>query len=85
MVHWKPSKSTETMNVRELLSGMSLFLVLFSLQAEAADVISGVPHIVDGGGYTTQFITFSGTPAEPTSDPLQMFTQSGGGLNIAVR
>jgi len=43
------------------------------------------PHIVDGGGYTTQFITFSGTPAEPTSDPLQMFTQSGGGLNIAVR
>src|SRR5207253_2002768 len=23
------------------------------------------PHIVDGGGYTTQFITFGGTPAEP--------------------
>jgi hypothetical protein len=43
------------------------------------------PHIVDGGGYTTQFITFSGTPAEPASGNLQMFTQSGSALNIGLR
>jgi hypothetical protein len=43
------------------------------------------PHIVDGGGYTTQFITFSGTPAEPTSGSLRMFTQSGNALNIGLR
>jgi hypothetical protein len=42
-------------------------------------------HIVDGGGYTTQFITFSGTPAEPTSGSLQMFTQSGSVLSIGLR
>jgi hypothetical protein len=29
------------------------------------------PHIVDGGGYTTQFIMFSGTPSQPTSGNLQ--------------
>ena len=43
------------------------------------------PHIVAGGGYTTQFITFSGTPAEPTSGSLRMFTQSGNALNIGLR
>jgi endonuclease YncB( thermonuclease family) len=39
------------MRVRELLSGI-LLLVLFSFQAEAADIISGVPHIVDGDTIT---------------------------------
>ena len=43
------------------------------------------PQIVDGGGYTTQFITFSGTPAEPPSGNLQLFTQSGGSLGISLR
>ena len=43
------------------------------------------PQIVDGAGYTTQFITFSGTPAEPPSGNLQLFTQSGGSLDISLR
>src|SRR5437773_4928599 len=43
------------------------------------------PQIVDGAGYTTQFITFSGTPAEPPSGNLQLFTQSGGSLGISLR
>ena len=43
------------------------------------------PHIVDGGGYTTQFVTFSGTPGQPTSGDLQMFSQGGGSLNIGLR
>jgi len=42
------------------------------------------PQIVDGGGYTTQFVTFSGTPAEPPSGNLQLFTQSGGSLGISL-
>lgn len=45
-------KGTETMSARELLSGMSLLLVLFSFRAEAADIISGVPYIVDGDTIT---------------------------------
>ena len=43
------------------------------------------PQIVDGAGYITQFITFSGTPAEPPSGNLQLFTQSGGSLGISLR
>ena len=43
------------------------------------------PHIVDGGGYTTQFITYSGTPAEPTTGRLQLFSQTGGSLSVSTR
>jgi len=43
------------------------------------------PHIVDGGGYTTQFITFSGTYTEPASGNLQLFSQAGENLNITLR
>ena len=43
------------------------------------------PHIVNGGGYTTQFITFSGTPVEPTSGNLQLFSQTGGSLSINLQ
>ena len=43
------------------------------------------PHVVDGGGYTTQFVTYSGTPAEPTSGNLQLFSQSGGSLGVNLK
>ena len=43
------------------------------------------PHIVNGGGYSTQFIMFSGTPSQPTSGNLQMFSQSGGSLNVSLQ
>jgi hypothetical protein len=42
------------------------------------------PHIVDGGGYSTQFIMYSGTPAEPPSGNLQLFSQSGSSLNLGI-
>ena len=35
------------------------------------------PHIVDGGGYTTQFILFSGLPRQVSSGTMQLFTQAG--------
>ncbi len=42
------------------------------------------PHFVDGGGYTTQFITFSGSPSEPASGTLRMYTQSGSSLPLGL-
>jgi hypothetical protein len=43
------------------------------------------PHIVDGGGYTTQFIMFAGTPSQPNAGNLQMYSQSGSSLNINLQ
>jgi hypothetical protein len=43
------------------------------------------PHIVNGGGYSTQFIMFSGTPSQPTAGNLQMFSQAGGNLNVNLQ
>jgi hypothetical protein len=43
------------------------------------------PHIVNGGGYTTEFVMFSGTPSQPMSGNLQMFSQSGGSLSINLQ
>jgi hypothetical protein len=42
------------------------------------------PDIVDGAGYSTQFILFSGTPSEPASGNLSLFSQSGASLNIGL-
>jgi len=35
------------------------------------------PHIVNGGGYTTQFILFGGTPGQSPSGTLKFFRQDG--------
>lgn len=43
------------------------------------------PHLVDGEGYTTQFILFSGTANQALSGTLQFFRQSGQALDLTVR
>jgi hypothetical protein len=43
------------------------------------------PHIVNGGGYSTQFIMFSGTSSQPAYGGLQTFSQSGGSLNVNLQ
>ena len=43
------------------------------------------PQIANGGGYSTQFIMFSGTPAEPASGNLQLFGQTGASLTLGMR
>ena len=43
------------------------------------------PHIVDGGGYTTQFILFSGLPGQLTAGTMQLFGQSGSVLVLTLR
>ena len=43
------------------------------------------PHIVDRGGYTTQFILFSGLAGQSTAGTLRFFGQNGQPLNLTVR
>jgi hypothetical protein len=42
------------------------------------------PLVVDGSGFTTQFIMFAGRRTEPASGHLQLFSQPGGTLNVTV-
>jgi sugar lactone lactonase YvrE len=39
------------------------------------------PQLADGGGYTTQFILFSGRAGQTAAGIMQLFTDSGGALN----
>jgi len=43
------------------------------------------PHIVDAGGYSTQFVLLSGQPAQPASGVLRLYSQSGPALNLILR
>jgi hypothetical protein len=43
------------------------------------------PQAVNGGGYRTQFVLFSGTPAEPASGDLRLFSQTGGTLSFGLQ
>jgi hypothetical protein len=42
------------------------------------------PHVVNGGGYTTQFILFSGSAGQASSGNLRFLKQDGTGLNLTV-
>ena len=43
------------------------------------------PHFANGGGYTTQFILFSGTTGQTSTGNLGFFQQSGAPLGVTVR
>jgi hypothetical protein len=43
------------------------------------------PHIVEGAGYTTQFILFSGKPGQASSGTLRFLSQSGQPLGLSIR
>jgi hypothetical protein len=45
----------------------------------------GFPHFVDGSGYSTRFITFSGTPSQPATGNLQLFSQNGSVLGSSLQ
>jgi len=55
---------------------------LESAPASAAQQL--FPHLVNGGGYTTQFILFSGTAGQITAGMMQFFTQAGAPLSLAL-
>ena len=42
------------------------------------------PHLVNGGGYTTQFILFSGIAGQSTSGNLRFIKQDGSGFSLTV-
>jgi hypothetical protein len=43
------------------------------------------PHIVDSGGYSTQFILFSGHPGQSASGNIQLYSSVGGVLNWTIQ
>ena len=43
------------------------------------------PHLADGGGYTTQFVLFSGTADQSSSGALRFFAQNGQQLYLTLR
>jgi len=44
-----------------------------------------LPHFADGGGYTTQFILYSGSPSQSYSGIIEFFTQSGRPMRLPLR
>jgi len=54
-------------------------------EAAAAPVESVFPHFADGGGYTTQFILFSGSAGQASSGDLRFFSQPGQNTNPKLR
>jgi len=43
-----------------------------------------IPHFADGGGYTTQFILFSGSLGQQSSGVLRLMSQSGSPMNLTL-
>jgi hypothetical protein len=43
------------------------------------------PHIVNGGGYTTELVTFSGTSAEAGKAAIELFSQDGSPLQLGLK
>ena len=63
------------------------FLITTAMPTDAnAPAPSGVmifPHLVDGGGYTTEFVIYSGTPGQGGSGILHFFAQSGQTMSLS--
>jgi hypothetical protein len=43
------------------------------------------PQVVDGSGYSTEMILYSGSPVQPGSGNLQLYSQSGGSLGVSMK
>ena len=43
------------------------------------------PHIVNGGGYTTQFVLFSGTAGQATGGSMKFYRQNGTAMPLSLR
>ena len=64
------------------------FLITTTPPVDESTTISSAelffPHIVNGGGYTTQFVLFGNTPTESSDGTLRLFTQAGGPLSPSL-
>jgi hypothetical protein len=52
--------------------------------APASSTESLFPHLVNGGGYTTQFVLFSGTAGQASSGNLRFFKPDGSSLSLTL-
>jgi len=43
------------------------------------------PHLVDVGGYTTQFVLFSSSPGSTSTGVIRFFSQSGGTVTLRLK
>jgi hypothetical protein len=64
------------------------FLITTTPPSNEAAGVTGAelffPHVVNGGGYTTQFILFSGSAGQASTGNLRFLKQDGTGLNLTV-
>jgi hypothetical protein len=75
------SQGIAVIGLRGEYNERSDFLITTSMPASEATPPSSAeaffPHLADGGGYTTEFVLFSGSPGQTASGLLRFFTQSG--------
>ena len=62
------------------------FIITATPPVEQIDASATVfPHIVDGGGYSTQFVLIHSTPGPVSSGRLQFIGQTGAALELSLR
>jgi hypothetical protein len=49
-----------------------------------AETLTLFPHIVNGGGYTTQFILYSGRMSQSGTGVIRLFQQDGNSFNLPL-
>ena len=53
--------------------------------ASPGTAVRSFPHIVNGGGYTTQFVLFSGTAGQATGGSIKFYRQNGTSMPLSLR
>ena len=75
--------------IRARYNELGNFLITTTPVSNEASTVSAAelvfPHIVDGGGYSTQFVLFSGIANQSTTGILDFVGQDGQALNLTVR
>jgi len=65
------------------------FLITTTSPVDEASLLTGAeyvfPHLADGGGYTTQFILYSGIANQTSSGSVRFFGQLGQPLNLSLQ
>jgi hypothetical protein len=79
------SQGIAVLGLRGEYNERSDFLITTSMPASEVTLGSSAeaffPHLADGGGYTTEFVLFSGSPGLASSGLLRFFTQAGAPSN----
>ncbi len=80
--------SISVVGLRGRYNERSEFLITTTPPALESAAASGAellfPHLVNGGGYTTQFILFSGTAGQTSAGTLRFFNQNGAALSLIL-